>query len=516
MRWPRPRPWTWCALVLGVLLWAAATPATAAEDDGAQTREQLLRILELKEAELALTNAQNAHEQKEKEVNDLRKLFTEDAVTGKEVRQAELELATRKQDLEAAQLRLEKTRLSFIESAIHIALVDASKTVKEAGDRQVTVTLKNKSDLTEALTGQPPGTTEGEVIPFLTIENLYVRLEQGGTVVGYPYQTLVDRLTYGQTATLSFDLKQDVDNLSVVLAYHGREETLQVYLARSQAGGAKVRMKSSQFSQTAGTGGSAAYKFTLERLEEAEMVLALDAVGLPEGYKLRFLDEARNPLTQVRLLRGVTALNLTAEVTVPENLGTEDLGQKISFFILAATQTQFETFAAEKTQHTWDANSLTEQGLAFERLELVPKGVGELELRFESLDITRMDKETFTFEGTLYNQGTGALQDSQLIIEKPTGWEAVSEPRRIARLTPGGNAKFVVKVTPDPEAPVGTYDIKLKARSEEEGTTVESSQKSLRITLEAKANTGAIAVLVVLALGLVVGLMVYTVRLSKR
>ena len=501
------------ALLLAVFL-ILGTPLTHAAPP--QTREQQLRLLQLKEADLELINARNAHVQKKKEVDDLRKLYSEDAVTGKEVRQAELELENRLQDLEAAQVKLEKTRLKFVEEAIHITLESAQKTVEQSGSRRVRVKLRNSASLEEAMTGQGAASRRKDVIPYLTVENLYVHLEQGGVVVGYPYQAHVARLAYQEPVELVYDLKKDVDNLSVVMKYHGREVSLDVYLARSQSGAGKVRLKSAQFSQTAGTGTAASFKFKLERLEESEMVLALDGVGLPEGYKLRFLDETGNPVTQVRLLRGVGALNLTAEVTVPEVLLAEDLGRKNLFFIVAATPEQFESFAAEKASRKFSENDLVSRGMAFERLELTSKGVGELELRFESLDITRLDNEPFTFQGKVLNQGTGTLREVRFVIEKPSGWEAVTEPVRVSNLASGKEDKFLLKVTPAQDTSVGAYDIKIKSRSEEEGATVESSQKTIRVTLEAQANTRAMGILATLAVVLVAGIMMYTVRLSKK
>lgn len=481
-----------------------------------KTREQLLRLLQLQEAELELKKAENALDQITRELTDLEKLYEQDAVTGQEVRKARLDMENRKQDLESAKLQLQKTRLKFVEDAIHLTVISARKTVEESGDRRVHITLKNNSDLKEAMTGQPAGVRPKDILPFLNVENLFVHLEQGGVVVGSPYETLVKTLKSGQTISLTFDLKKDVDQLSVVMSYHGQEDVRDVYLQRSQVGGAKVRLKSSQFSQTAGTGAAARYKFTLERLEEGELVLALDTTSLPEGFKVRFLDETGNPLTQVRMLRNVASLTLTAEVNVPESLKPEELDQKLGFFIIAATQEQFELFAQQKNEREMTPGALTALGLAYERMELTPKGVGDINLVFDSLDIARMDAQPFSREGKLVNTGTGVLNDVKLIFDKPGGWEIVSEPARLSGIAPGGEVKFQLKVSPGQDSGVGTYDLKIKARSEQEGVTVESSQKTLKVIIEGQTNTKAMSILAGMAVLLVVGIMIYTIRLSKK
>ncbi|MEK6570242.1 MAG: NEW3 domain-containing protein, partial [Bacteroidota bacterium] len=98
----------------------------------------------------------------------------------------------------------------------------------------------------------------------------------------------------------------------------------------------------------------------------------------------------------------------------------------------------------------------------------------------------------------------------------PLNWTSSVAPDLISTLLPGKEEMISLTITPPSDVSVGDYEATIKTESFASNRRVESEDKKIRIHISASANILGTAALVILLLGVLITVVVFGVRLSRR
>lgn len=338
-------------------------------------------------------------------------------------------------------------------------------------------------------------------------------------MIGDPYEIVIPALQYGQEDSVEFKLQQEkVDDVVVQLTYLSRTESRSIYLQKKSVENI-VSMRSLQFAQQGQLGGSVAFDLELERLAEDVKTFALDVVNLPDQYRFWFQDNQERQLSQVKFAKGRAVINMDLVVYVPEEMPKAELDQPIDFIAIVGDQQAMERLRNLRKEQR--AKPITEAQLVaikmgYEELELTPRGAPELELSSANLYYEIRPEETLDIKFSVENTGTVRLDNVRVLTDPPYEWETIIEPEVIQKIQPAEVVYVQIKVIPVDRVDVGKYEMKVQAECEYEGEPVEALEKNVTIAVQSKTNLLGAIVLVVLLVGAIVAVAIFTVRLSRR
>lgn len=483
------------------------------------SKETQLKLLRLEEAKVSLQSDQDQYDEKMGELKNLQELFEDDVVTGKEVRDAEAEVKNAERRLELSRIDLAKTALSFLQESTHISIMDAYQYIDTENNRHMSITLKNDSDLQLALVGLGDGIPEAgikkeNVSALLNIENLYVSIKVGATVIGDPFEIKVEKFPLDKSVTLDFKLNSAADDVTVSLKYHNTEETRNIYLAKKSTEDI-VRVSSLQFAQEGQMGNSVTYGIELERLAENDATFTLAVLNLPDKYNYKFLDKG-NQLSRVKFSQGVTKHSIELKVNVPMNLPAEELKFPVPFYVAVGEDEPLQKlvdFAQEVLVSPEDFDALK---VGYERLELTPLGVAKLDISLKTLyhEIKTGDIIQSTLK--VQNIGSVDLEKVKFSTEQPDDWKVTFDPESVDKISPDQDLEVKITLAPPPTVLVGAYEVKVEATTEYENTEYKTSQKNIRIQVDAQTNLGGNLMLVGGLILILIVVMVFVIKISRR
>ncbi len=515
------RPLLMIAAIVVLLL--SGTPCGAVEpvSKAAVSKETQLKLLRLDEAKLSLQTEQDFYEDAQKNLKDLEELYNLDVVKGKEVSDADTEMKNSARKLEQAKIDLAKTALSFLQDATHITLVDAYQYIDEENNRHMALTLKNDSDLELAKIGLGEGLPEAgikkeDVAGLLTIENLYVSIKVGSTVIGDPFEIKVKKLPLKKNVDLDFKLNSNADEVSVILKYHNQEDIRNIRLVKKSTVDI-VRVSSLQFAQEGQLGTWVDFGIDLERLAENEKTFTLAVVNLPEKYQYKYQDKG-NQLSRVKFSPGITKHSLTLKVNVPDTLPAKELKKAVPFYAVVGDEKAIKTV---KEYEKDNPGAVQEEGLkalkiGFERLELTPRGTGKFEISLNTLYYEIKVGETINTKMTIKNSGTVKLSNIRFEKELPYEWKLNFDPEEVKSLQPRKEQEVLIAILPPDDVEVGEFELRIEGSTEYEGSTIKSDQKNLRVKIEAKTNLKGPIFMVLALLGFLIIIAIILVRVSRR
>ncbi|RKY57320.1 MAG: hypothetical protein DRP94_09185 [Candidatus Latescibacterota bacterium] len=497
----------------GIVVMLVATYAPARE----MTKREKAMRLQLERAELVLEQAKSEYEKQRQRYEEMKELKARGIITGDELNSAREAYERAKVALKEAQINLEQTVLGFVEEATHISIIRAQKYRAEDGTRRVRLTLKNTSDVKAASAAYKDVLSPQEVRALVGIENIFVSILKDGVLIGDPYEVRIPSLAYGQEVTVEFGLQRDAEEVTVRMKYLNKAEDRKVYLQKSGREDV-VSVMSLQFAQEGELGSSVVFDLELERMAEDEKTFALDVVGLPSKYRYQFEYQGKQ-LSQVKFSQGMAKLSLGLRVWVPRELPEEEIGKPVSFFAVVADKygaEQLRRLRRKLGGRQIREDDLKPLKLGYEVLELTPKGVGEIELSSPNLYYEIRPDQKLEMKFTLRNTGTVVLEDVRVEVDPPAQWEYRVVPEKVDRIEPQKEVPVKVEVTPPGDVEVGKYEVKVGASCEHEGKLVEAQEKNVTVNVQGKANVLGSALLVMLLVGIVVGVAIFTVKLSRR
>ena len=492
-------------------------PAEMAQAEEKLSKEERLNRLKIEEAELSLEQAATALESYKREYESTKELFDKRAVTLKEVNEAQRSYEEALLACEEAKIELEKTKLDLLRNATHISILEAKKYNTLDGKRMAQITLQNTSNISQAMTASKD-LSRSEIAALLRIQNIIVSLEEGA-IVAEPYEIIIPSLKLGQKKTLTFKLLRDPQKVGVRMRFLDTEHLTQIVLKKEALHDVPT-INSAQFSQEGDQGSRVRFDILLERLAEEERSFRLVVINLPHELKYAFVDpltEAR--LTQVKFTEETPKQRLNLVITIPEKLRRDLIDRTIKFYVFVTEASEFKTINTlrkkygDKPIELKDIVHIKGNKVA---LELIPRGVGELEVvisnRYQEI---KMDQDV-TIRVDIRNKGTLAVQNVKAVVDPPYEWQAEVTPSLVKEIRPGEKAPVDIKVLLPQDLSVGEYDVQVEAQGEVGNEKVESIEKSITIRVGARSHVLGNIALVGGLVVLVIGIAVVSIRISRR
>jgi len=280
-----------------------------------------------------------------------------------------------------------------------------------------------------------------------------------------------------------------------------------------------VTVNSAQFSQEADLESQATYDLSLEKFSGEANIFRLQIVNLPKQITYEFVDpKTQARLSQIKFTEGVTSMKLSLRLYVPKNADEQVVIDKpIEFIALALDSDQFAKLEEIRSGDTFvDAKELEKLKVGNVKLELVPRGVGKIEIQALNLYHEIRVSENVNMEVRVKNIGTRLLNNIRIYADLPLNWRAEIKPDLIASLAQNKEEIVNIDFIPPEDVSVGDYEPKIKTECIADNRRVESEDKIVRVHISAKTNVFGITMLVLLLIGLLVGIVVFGIKLTRR
>lgn len=496
-------------LVLALLLALSALAAQSRAQSAVQTEQQ--KLLELQRNQLNLYNAKQKLEK-------IKKLYEEGLETKVNLDEAEIQYRQ-------AVVEYQRSFLALFSETPRISVLSAVKSQTADGKKQVRVVIKNTSGATldyKSLGIEAPEVPVPDELKLRELRNIFISLkDEKNTVISEPYEAFVPALGYGEERAFTFGLLNDVDVAYVAMTYAGKLDERPVYLQKDASANI-VTVQSTQFSQEADLGATATYDLKLERFTRESNVFKLQVVNLPRQIQYDFLEsrEGSSRLSQYRFPQGETTKQLALKLYLPELANERELEQAeinldrpLSFYVLVLDEKLAGKYPADRRYSEAEIEKIPAGRV---RLELIPRGVGKVEVSLTNYYQEIRTGENLQFEAAIRNTGTRILHNIKVNTELPFNWRADVEPDIIPELAINKEARVRLQVFPPADVTVGEYHIKVKTDAYASSRKVPTEDKDIRVNLVAPTNIWSTVGLIGVLLGLVTGIVVFGVRLTRR
>jgi hypothetical protein len=472
----------------------------------AQVQEsQNMKLLRLKSAQLTL-------ELKKADFERYLKL-KEDGLA------SEADFAQRQTAYLQAQVDYQQALISFMGSEARISVASAVKYQDRSGKKFVRVALRYASKELKQLAKLNISAEDLFPLDFMKeIKDVYVSLLSEGKIISDPYEKSVASMPIETERAVTFQLLKDVENLAISVSYSGKTELTSVFLQKGVSAN-MVTVNSAQFSQEADLESTATFDLSLEKFSGEANIFKLEAVNLPAQITYEFSDPTTSArLSQIKFSEGVTSLKLQLKLYLPKNPDDRVvLDRPLEFFVLALDNEQTEKLRGLEAAGAGISPEAIEGLRAGSvKLELIPRGVPKVEVQALNLYYEIKAGDTISMDVTIRNTGTRKLNNVRIFCDLPLNWRVEITPDLIATLEQNKDEVIKIQFLPPDGVSVGEYEPKIRTDAIADNRRVESEDKIVRIHISSRANVLGIGALVLLLVGIVVGIVVFGIKLTRR
>jgi hypothetical protein len=461
---------------------------------------------------LGLKRAKEVYETARRDFDRQQDLFAKGLIS-----QAELDRG--KSVFADAEVNYQQSLLAVLFEAQYVSVARAVKFKTQEGANHVRLQIVNTSgggaefqkllNIDEALFR----TLQPEVI-----NNVYVSITNDqGAIISQPFEAKITELHYGQPHQLDFKLLQDLDVVTVSLIYgNGTSRTMKIYLQKD-ASVNKVIVQSEQFSQEAELGKSATFDLSLELFSGANNTFSLETVNLPRQINRFFKDPSGQArLSQFKFTESANTRKAALEVSLPDRPTSEvAMDNPITFYVLVVPRDQAARLGDLSSRHM-SQNEIEKLGVGFVRLELVPRGKGALLVRAPQLFHSIKPGEEVTMTIELVNEGSRRMDNVEVKVDQPVNWQKQIQPAIIPSLEIGAEQSVTLRFIPPPDIETGRYEMRIRTSGMSDNQPVNGEDKSVTVEVQASANVFGTILIILLIVGLVGGIVVFGIRLSRR
>ena len=406
-------------------------------------------------------------------------------------------------------------KIHLEEDTRHISILSAKK-FRIDNQMMVTIQLKNTST-TEAM---PVNATSEEIAAANEIRGIYVSLLDvtDDTNIVKPYEEKIPVLGYNETAELTFQLQKDVESLKVSLDYPelDKPETRLIYLQKESALDV-VNVSSLRFSQEGNLGSSVTYDLTLDRLAETENTFQLRVINLLNRLSFEFQDpETQSRQSQVKFTQEQSKRNLSLIVYLPEELDASYLDSTLEFYVAVLDEAEATELGGVNNRLDLSVDRIASIQGGVERFELIPKGVPEIEVFVPNAFQTIKIGEAVNMTATLKNIGTRDLVDIRMLVDVNTDWKYTVIPEVIGALERNAETEIQLTLRPPSDIGVGEYQAKLNAEVTVDNRKFEARDRSITVQVESQTQMSVTTLLFGALILLMIGIVIVTIRISRR
>lgn len=406
-------------------------------------------------------------------------------------------------------------KIHLEEDTRYISILSAKK-FRVDNQMMVTIQLKNTST-TESM---PVNATPEEIAAANEIRGIYVSLLDvtDDTNIVKPYEEKIPVLGYNETVELTFQLQKDVESLKVSLNYPELPEpdTRLIYLQKESALDV-VNVSSLRFSQEGNLGSSVTYDLTLDRLAETENTFQLRVINLLNRLSFEFQDpETNSRQSQVKFTQEQSKRNLSLIVYLPEELDASYLDSTLEFYVAVIDETEANELGGVNNRLDLPADRIASIQGGVERFELIPKGVPEIEVFVPNAFQTIKIGEEVSMTATLKNIGTRDLIDIRMLVDVNTDWKYTVIPEVINSLKRNEETEIQLTLSPPADIGVGEYQAKLNAEVTVDNRKFEARDRSITVQVESQTQMSVTTLLFGALILLMIGIVIVTIRISRR
>lgn len=461
---------------------------------------------------LGLKRAKEAYEVARADYDRQKQLFDKGLITA-------LELEKTRREYSDAEVNYQQSLLAVLFEEQYVSVAKAVKYQSKDGLKHVRLTLANTSGGTAEF--RKLINIEDELFRSLqpdVIPNVYVSImNDDGAIISRPYEAKLTELKYGEPQELDFVLLQDLDAVTIFLYYaNGSQRSMKVFLEKDATVN-RVVVQSVQFSQEVELGTSSSFDLTLELFSGESNTFSLEVVNLPTQISRFFKDpRGRVRLSQVKFTQGNRTKEAALEVSLPDRPTDEvAMDKSIPFYVVVMPREQARQL---KDLHSrqWTEDELKELNAGFVKLELLPRGKGELQVRSPQLYHAIHTDEKAEMYIDLLNEGTHRLDNIEVTVDLPLGWTREISPSLVPRLDINEEARLALTFTPPKDIAVGKYQMRIRTSGLSNNEPVTAEDKTVTVEIKADTNVFGTILIVGLVVTLVGGIVGYGIRLSRR
>ncbi len=467
-------------------------------------RDDQYRILGLKRAKSAFDNAKSDY--------DRQKLLFEKQM----ISQSELDRA--KSNSADAEVNYLQSLLAVMFEQQYVTISKAIKYQEPNGKKHVRLTVENLSGGTEEF--KKLVNMDDEVFKTLRLDaitGIYISLQNAdGSVISNPYEAKINELVYGHPTNIDFVLLQDVDAVTVSMIYgKGTQRNLKLFLQKD-ASVNKVILNSEQFSQEVDLGGSATFNFSLELFSGVDNTFKLEVVNLPQQINKYFLDPANSArLSQIKFSENTRTKQAGLKIFLPDRPTEEiQMDKPISFYVLVLPAEVASTI--KDLNKIWTKQEIDALNVGYLKLELVPRGTGKLIVRAQQLYYAITPGNYVEMKLDVVNDGSRKLNNVKVDADPPLNWKKNVDPQVVSNLEINEEKTLNLTFTPPADVSVGKYEIRLRSTSLSNEQQVTAEDKIVTVEIVPESNFWGTAFLVLLIVGLVGGMVVFGIKLSRK
>jgi hypothetical protein len=486
---------------IAVLISLYFAPASALAQD-----DQASLLLDLKKARAVYEIARQKLE------ND-KELFENKAISEDEYNKS-------KNESMSAEVDYQKLILKVMAQQSYIIVENGVKYQTRKGERRVKLTLRSTLEGNQEYLNQfrehfdvfTPEMQSGKIYNiFVSLINL-----ENETIIGTPYEIRIPSLELGKASSVDFGLLRDVESLQVSLNYSGKKDNKNIFLEKDAASSI-VDINSTQFSQEVNLGSPATFDLILERFSARDDIYKLLVVNLPRQISYDFIDsETGARLSQVKFTQGVNIKKLSLKTYLPDRDDEQVvIDQPMTFYALTLSLEEYERSGDLANRKLSEEEIEAIQG-GWVKLELIPRGVGRIEVRALSLYHEITVGDSVIMDVTVRNDGTRRLDNIRITTDNPLHWRSRVDPDLIRSLEPEKEQIVHLAFLPPDDVGVGAQEVKIKTEAMADNRSVETEDKTVRIQVRAKAEILWTAILILSLVGLVIGIVVFGIKISRR
>ena len=405
-------------------------------------------------------------------------------------------------------------KIHLEEDTRYISILSAKK-FRVGNQIMVTIQLKNTST-PEAI---PLNATQEEIAAANEIRSIYVSLLDvtDNTNIVKPYEEKISVFGYNEVKTLTFQLQKDVESLTVSLNYPelSEPEKRLIYLQKESALDV-VNVSSLRFSQEGNLGSSVTYDLTLDRLAETENTFQLRVINLLNRLSFEFQDpDTQSRMSQVKFTQEESKRSLSLIIYLPEELNASHLDETLEFYVAVLDSEEANLLGGVNNRLDLPRSQFDQIQGGIERLELIPKGIPEIELfisnAFHTIKVGDQSKLTVT----LRNTGTRDLVDIRLMVEF-YDWIYNISPEVVSSLGRNQETEIQVTLIPPSDVSVGQYEAKVSAKVTVDNRRYEARERAITLKVESVSQLSVTMILFSILVLLIIGIAIITVRISRR
>ena len=246
-------------------------------------------------------------------------------------------------------------------------------------------------------------------------------------------------------------------------------------------------------------------------------IYKLDVINLPKQINRFFIDPSTQArLNQFKFTESSQTKRTNLQVYLPDRpTGDIKIDQPISFYAIAVPYDRINEFDPNPDK-VWTKEELDKLDIGYLKLEIVPKGTGELKVNASQLFFTSQLNEIINVPIDIQNEGTRRLYNIEFELDLPLNWRYETNPKIIESLDIRDEKRVVFTFIPPSDVPVGKYDIRLRTTSLADDKPVKAEDKTITVEIKQSENVFGTILLVLLIVGLVAGIVIFGIKLTRK